>query len=73
MFGASPIDGLQAAQPGVTMPQVKMPTVHQPTVQMGAPDKEMDLRMRRARMINQGNPAANFTPHVGGFNPFPQS
>lgn len=52
----SPMDGLMSAQP----------QVHQPSVQMGAPSKEMELRQRRARMVNQEQPAAGFYPHAGG-------
>lgn len=57
------------------------PGVQQPGVQMGAmqglqhagPSNEQELRQRRARMLNQEQPAANFTPNAGGYNPHPGS
>jgi hypothetical protein len=62
MLPNSPISGLMGAQPQVQTPQP----------QAAAPN-ELELRQRRARMLNQSQPAANFTPNAGGYNPYPGS
>ena len=76
-IGAAPLQGLKQAQPQPQQPQPSQQP-QQPNVMgvgTGSTASEQELRSRRARMLNQQQPAANFYPNATStpYNPFPAS